>query len=117
CTKPGTPYRGLPMENPKETDRKLQYLRKAFGRMPNVDAILKSARTGFSQSILALGDRRVAGALERACLENVDLKRGMKAAGLDPAFYLFRGRGPDETLPWASVDNSGTQVCILRGAD
>ena len=44
--KPGTPYQWLPMEDPKETDRKLQYLRKAFARMPNVDAICKSARTG-----------------------------------------------------------------------
>ena len=83
--KPGTPYQWLPMEDPKETDRKLQFLRKAFGRMPNVDAMIKSARTGVSQSILALGDRRVADALEYAAVQNVDLKRGMKAVGLDPA--------------------------------
>jgi radical SAM superfamily enzyme YgiQ (UPF0313 family) len=115
--KPGTPYQWLPMEDPKETDRKLQYLRKAFGRMPNVDAIMKSARTGFSQSILALGDRRVADGLERACLENVDLKRGMRAAGLDPAFYLFRGRGRDETLPWDIVDNGVSKAYYLRELD
>jgi len=115
--KPGTPYQWLPMEDPKETDRKLQYLRKAFGRMPNVDAILKSARTGFSQSILALGDRRVAAALESACVENVDLKRGMKAAGLDPAFYLFRGRGRDEMLPWDIVDNGVSKAYYLRELD
>ena len=115
--KPGTPYQWLPMEDPKETDRKLQFLRKAFGRMPNVDAIMKSARTGFSQSILALGDRRVADALERACLEGVDLKRGMKAAGLDPAFYLFRGRGRDEKLPWDLVDNGVSKAYYLRELD
>src|SRR5258707_15682872 len=56
--KPATPYQWLPMEDPKETDRKLQFLRKAFGRMANVDAVIKSARTGVSQSILALADRR-----------------------------------------------------------
>ena len=39
--KPGTPYQWLPMEDPKETDRKLQFLRKAFGKMPNVDAIMQ----------------------------------------------------------------------------
>jgi radical SAM superfamily enzyme YgiQ (UPF0313 family) len=115
--KPGTPYQWLPMEDPKETDRKLQFLRKAFGRMPNVDAIMKSARTGFSQSILALGDRRVADALERACLDGVDLKRGMRAAGLDPAFYLFRGRGRDETLPWDLVDNGVSKAYYLRELD
>ncbi len=85
--------------------------------MPNVDAIMKSARTGFSQSLLALGDRRVADALERACLDNVDLKRGMRAAGLDPAFYLFRGRGRDETLPWDIVDNGVSKAYYLRELD
>ncbi len=115
--KPGTPYQWLPMEDPRETDRKLQYLRKAFGRMANVDAVIKSARTGVSQSILALADRRVADALEHACLEKVDLKRAMKAVGLDPAFYLFRGRGREEVLPWDIVDNGVSKGYYLRELD
>jgi radical SAM superfamily enzyme YgiQ (UPF0313 family) len=115
--KPGTPYQWLPMEDPRETDRKLQYLRKAFGRMPNVDAIIKSARTGYTQSVLALGDRRVADALEHACVNHVDLRRGLKAAGLDPGFYLFRGRGRDEVLPWDIVDNGVSKAYYLRELD
>jgi len=115
--KPGTPYQWLPMEDPKETDRKLHFLRKAFGRMPNVDAIIKSARDGYSQSILALGDRRVADALEHACVNDTTLKRGMKAAGLDPGFYLFRGRGRAEVLPWDLVDNGVSKAYYLRELD
>jgi radical SAM superfamily enzyme YgiQ (UPF0313 family) len=115
--KPGTPYQWLPMENPRETDRKLQFLRKAFGRMSNVDAILKSARTGVSQSILALADRRVADALEFACLHGVGLRRAMKAVGLDPGFYLFRGRARDEILPWDVVDNGVSKAYYLRELD
>jgi radical SAM superfamily enzyme YgiQ (UPF0313 family) len=115
--KPGTPYQWLPMEDPRETDRKLQFLRKAFGRMPNVNAICKSARTGAAQSILALGDRRVTDALEMAAVEGMDLKRAVKAAGLDPAFYLFRGRGRDEILPWDIVDNGVSKAYYLRELD
>jgi len=115
--KPGTPYQWLPMESPKETEQKLHYLRKAFGRMPNVDAIIKSARTGVSQSILALGDRRVADALEIACVEGMDLKRATRAAGLDPAFYLFRTRARDEVLPWDLVDNGVSKAYYLRELD
>ncbi len=115
--KPGTPYQWLLLEDPKETDRKLQFLRKAFGRIPNVDAICKSARTGVTQSILALGDRRVADALEIACREGVELKRGLKARGLDPAFYLFRGRARDEILPWDVVDNGVSKAYYLRELD
>jgi radical SAM superfamily enzyme YgiQ (UPF0313 family) len=115
--KPGTPFQWLPMEDPRETDRKLQFLRKAFGKMANVDAIIKSARNGVSQSILALADRRVADALEHAAVSGVDLKRGMKAAGLDPAFYLFRERGRDEVLPWDVVDNGVAKAYYLRELD
>jgi radical SAM superfamily enzyme YgiQ (UPF0313 family) len=103
--KPGTPYQWLPMEDPRETDRKLQFLRKAFARMPNVDAVIKSARTGAVQSVLALGDRRVAGALERHATRGLDLKRALRESGLEPSFYLFRRRGRDELLPWDLVDN------------
>ena len=103
--KPGTPYQWLPMEDPKESDRKLQFLRKAFARMPNVDAVIKSARTGAVQSILALGDRRVADALEMAVTQGVDLTRAVREAGLDHRFYLFRERAKDELLPWDVVDN------------
>jgi len=103
--KPGTPYQWLPMEDPRETDRKLQYLRKAFSRMPNVDAVIKSARTGAVQSVLALGDRRVADALELQATQGTDLKRALREKGLDPAFYLFRRREKAELLPWDLVDN------------
>ena len=115
--KPGTPYQWLPMEDPKETDRKLQFLRKAFARTPNVEAILKSARTGVAQSILALGDRRVADALEIAAVQGLDLRRAMKAASLDARFYLFRGRGRDEVLPWDIVDNGVSKAYYRRELD
>ncbi len=115
--KPGTPYQWLPMEDPRETDRKLQFLRKAFGRMPNVDAVIKSARTGVAQSLLALGDRRLADALEIAVERRMDFKRAVRHAGLDPGFYLFRGRGRDEVLPWDVVDNGVSKAYYLRELD
>jgi radical SAM superfamily enzyme YgiQ (UPF0313 family) len=115
--KPGTPFQWLPMEDPRETDRKLQYLRKAFARMPNVNAICKSSRTGVSQSILALGDRRVGPALARTATEGVDLKRSLRGFGLDPAFYLFRKREREEVLPWDIVDNGVSKAYYLRELD
>jgi radical SAM superfamily enzyme YgiQ (UPF0313 family) len=103
--KPGTPYQWLPMEDPRETDRKLQFLRKAFARMPNVDAVIKSARTGAVQSVLALADRRVADALELQATRGLELKRALRETGRDPGFYLFRRRERGEVLPWDLVDN------------
>jgi len=93
--KPGTPYQWLPMEDPKETDRKLQFLRKAFGRMANVDAVIKSARTGVSQSILALADRRVADALEHWCEWIAILRVGGRGEGAKGAPVVGTVRGDD----------------------
>ena len=115
--KPGTPYQWLPMEDPRESDRKLQHLRKAVARLPNVEAIIKSARSGATQSVLALGDRRVADALEVCVTQGVDLRRGLREAGLDPAFYLFRGRARDEVLPWDVIDNGVGKAYYLRELD
>ncbi len=112
--KPGTPYQWLPMEDPRETDRKLQYLRRAFARMPNVDAVIKSARTGAVQSVLAVGDRRVADALEATVTHGLDLKRALRETGLDPAFYLFRERSREEVLPWDVVDNGVSREYFWR---
>jgi hypothetical protein len=70
-----------------------------------VDAVIKSTRSGTAQSILALGDRRVAKALEIAARERMDFKRATREAGLDASFYLFRRRAKDEVLPWDVLDN------------
>jgi radical SAM superfamily enzyme YgiQ (UPF0313 family) len=112
--KPGTPYQWLPMEDPRETYRKLQHLRKAFARMPNVAAVIKSARTGAVQSVLAVGDRRVADALEATVTHGQDLRRALRETGLDPAFYLFRERGREELLPWDVVDNGVSRDYFWR---
>src|SRR5262245_9232831 len=115
--KPGTPYQWLPLDPPKEAETKLHSLRKAFVSMPSVGALCKTERTATSQSILALGGRRVADALEIAVTERMDFKRAMRLAGLDPAFYLFRTRGRDEVLPWDVVDNGVSKAYYLRELD
>jgi radical SAM superfamily enzyme YgiQ (UPF0313 family) len=115
--KPGTPFQWLSMEDPRQTDQKLQYLRKALRRIPNVDAILKSARTGVTQAILALGDRRLADAMESAVAQRVPLPRAMRSQGLDAGFYLFRERGRDERLPWDVIDNGVSKAYYLKELD
>jgi radical SAM superfamily enzyme YgiQ (UPF0313 family) len=112
--KPGTPYQWMPMEDPRETDRKLQHLRRAFARMPNVNAICKSARTGAVQAVLAVADRRVAFALEAAATRGLDLRPALRETGLDPSFYLFRRRGRDEVLPWDVVDNGVSKAYFWK---
>jgi hypothetical protein len=67
------------------------------------------------EGVMARGDRRVglavleawrAGAGFDAWDERLNMdawRAGLKAAGVDPAFYAHRGRGRDEVLPWDRV--------------
>jgi hypothetical protein len=51
------------------------------------------------QGLFSLGDRRVFSALMRMAHTD-DYAAACRDAGIDPAFYIFREKRPDETLPW-----------------
>lgn len=82
--------------------------------MPNVSAVCKGTRTGLVQAVLALGDRRVAEALERASETGMDLRRAMRETGLDTGFYVARARDANELLPWDVVEGGVSKDYLLR---
>jgi hypothetical protein len=51
------------------------------------------------QGLFSLGDRRVFSALMRMAHTD-DYAAACRLAGIDPAFYIFREKRPDEILPW-----------------
>ncbi len=88
--KPGTPFQWLPMEDPKETDRKLQYLRKAFARCRTWT---RSARAPAPEPCSRCSPSATAGwrtpsrsRRRRASTSSARCGR----AGSTPRFYLFR---------------------------
>ena len=103
--KPGTPFQWHAMEKPSLLARKMQKLKKAFARMPNVDANFKSARLETLQALLSVGDHRVAPVLIRIARGEAELKPAMKEAGLDLDAYIYSERSPGESLPWGYIDN------------
>ena len=103
--KPGTPFQWHAMEKPSLLARKMQKLKKAFARMPNVEANFKSARLETLQALLSVGDKHVAPVLIRIARGEADLKPAMKEAGLDLDAYIYSERSPGENLPWGYIDN------------
>ena len=103
--KPGTPFQWHAMEKPSLLARKMQKLKKAFARMPNVDANFKSARLETLQALLSVGDQRIAPVLIRIARGEADLKPAMKETGLDLDAYIYSERSPGENLPWGYIDN------------
>ena len=103
--KAGTPFQWHAMEKLPELNRKMRYLQKALGRMPNVEAHFKSPRQERLQALLAVGDRRLAPAMIRMARGEADLKTALAAEGLELSFYIHRPRALDEVLPWGHIDN------------
>ena len=112
--KPGTPFQWLASPPAAATDAKLRFLQGALAKMPNVSAVCKGTRTGLVQAVLALGDRRVAEALERASETGMDLRRAMRETGLDTGFYVARARDANELLPWDVVEGGVSKDYLLR---
>ncbi len=112
--KPGTAFQWLPMEDAATTDRKLRRLRERLAGLDNVYVSIKSERHTRYQALLSLGDRRVAGAIERAELNGGDWRRATAEAGVDVDFYVARDRRGDAILPW-DVIGGGVDTAFLRG--
>lgn len=111
--KPGTPFQWHAMEKPNVLAKKMQYLKRAFGKMPNVDANFKSARQEKLQALLSVGDQLVAPVLLRLARGETNLAHALKETGIDLDAYVYRERPLDEPLPWGHIDN-GMKIELLE---
>jgi radical SAM superfamily enzyme YgiQ (UPF0313 family) len=112
--KPGTAYQWLPMEDPAITDRKAKRLRTLVADLDNVYFNIKSERHSYYQSLLSLGDRRVAPAIEAAERNGGNWRAAVAESGVDADFYIFRDRSSDTLLPWDIIDG-GMKESFFRG--
>ena len=111
--KPGTPFQWCPMASQKELHRKMRYLHKAMGRMPNVEVRCKSPRQERLQALLSLGDRRLAPVMLMMARGEAELSRALARHGLSLDDYVHRARSLDEILPWDHIDN-GMKTELLQ---
>jgi radical SAM superfamily enzyme YgiQ (UPF0313 family) len=111
--KPGTPFQWCPMASQKELHRKMRYLQREMGRMPNVEVRCKSPRQERLQALLSLGDRRLAPAMVMMARGEADLSQALARHGLNLDDYVHRSRSLDEILPWDHIDN-GMKIELLE---
>jgi hypothetical protein len=111
--KPSTPFQWLPLDEAAATDRKLRWLRAELAGLDNVRVSAKSGRHARVQTMLSLGDRRVARAIDAAERNGGDWSRAVTEAGIDVEFYVSRDRRGDPVLPWDAV-TGGPRPAFLR---
>jgi len=101
--KPFTPLQWAPMEPLASLKKKVQYLRRQVGRMPNTSLICESLKSAELQALLSRGARRI-GCLLPHLAQGDSLAAACRREGLNAGFYVTRERGEEELLPWEIID-------------
>jgi radical SAM superfamily enzyme YgiQ (UPF0313 family) len=98
--KPLTPFERTPMERVETIERRLSSIKSALSANARIRVKHESVRLAVLQALLARGDRKLGRLIELMSCEKMSYKQALREAGIDPDFYLYRTRGPAETLPW-----------------
>jgi hypothetical protein len=59
----------------------------------------------YIQALLARGDRRVGGLLEKVVLEGYSWSKAMREVPMNPDYWVLRSRDKDEPFPWEIIDH------------
>ena len=70
-------------------------------------------RWAYIQALFSRGDRKVADILLMAHANRGNWPQTFKTVPLNPDFYVYRERGPDERFPWDFIDH-GIKKSFLR---
>ena len=101
--KPFTPLQWAPMATGAELKKRMQTLRTAVGRLPNITVAFESARAALLQGLLSRGGREI-GALLPELAAGVRYPQACRKLGLDWQTILHAERPPDSVLPWEVID-------------
>ncbi len=102
--KPRTPFERHPLADIAEVARKIHKVVSAFRRDKQISVIHDVPKWNYVQALLALGDRRVGDILLSAHAKNGNWPRALKAVHINPDFYVYREKLPDEILPWDHIE-------------
>lgn len=111
--KPNTPLQWDAICDERELKRRIKYVCKGLGKIPNVDVRFMSARIAHEQALFSSGDRTVSKVIEAAARLNGDLDKALQISGIDASMHTSRDRSYDEFLPWSIVD-SGLSFEFLK---
>jgi radical SAM superfamily enzyme YgiQ (UPF0313 family) len=114
--KPWTPFQWDPMQDARSIKEKVAMLRSAVARLGAVELDAESPREAYFQTMVSRGDRRVGRILEMLDAAGCDgpgdiwrelarLRREPVEGIPDPNFFVTRGYGHDEVLPWDFIDH------------
>ncbi|MFC1967761.1 TIGR03960 family B12-binding radical SAM protein [Chloroflexota bacterium] len=123
--KPHTPFQRVAQINESELEEKLDILKSGLNRK-GTRLAWNDPKISLLEAALSRGDRRLGRIIHHAwklgCTfdawsERFDYAKwrlAFEEAGLDPGFYAYRERPPDELLPWDHIDSGVTPAFLKR---
>lgn len=101
--KPHTPFQWAPFEEVTSLKKKLKWLKRAVGKIPNTYLSTDLPKWALLQALIARGDRRLKPFI-LALAQDENLNQALARLPVNPAFILNRERERDEIFPWEIVD-------------
>ncbi len=102
--KPVTPFQWCPLEDISVVKRRLARISRAFRRDQAVKVIYDLPKWNYIHCLLSLGDRRVGELILAAYRHRGNWSSALRESRLNPDYYVYRGKGLDEPLPWEIID-------------
>jgi radical SAM superfamily enzyme YgiQ (UPF0313 family) len=112
--KPFTPFQWFPMEKVSTLKEKQKWLRKALGREGGMKVNFDVPKWAYVQTLLSLGDRRVAALLKLSHERDEDWTQAFRFSDVNPDFFVRRPKGLDEILPWDFIDHGLSKAHLIK---
>ncbi|NPU83290.1 MAG: radical SAM protein [Syntrophaceae bacterium] len=111
--KPATPFQWHPLEDVRTVQGRIRRIVQAFRKERALTVLSDLPKWNYVQALLSLGDRRVADILLMVHRSGGNWTESLKAVNVNPDFYVYRRKEPDEILPWGFIDH-GVSGDLLR---
>ncbi|MFZ5907412.1 MAG: radical SAM protein [Nitrospirota bacterium] len=109
--KPFTPFQWHPMELPGEVRERLKMIKDGLKNLKGIKVFHDLPKYAYMQGLFALGDRRIARALEKM-LTMRDWMKACDAAGIERDSYIFRQKQLQEIFPWDFIDSGADKEAL-----
>ena len=94
--------------------KRFMKVRKALGKLPNIELSFGSPNEAYLQTYLSRGDRRVLSFFQEYLVNGHDEKAALQKAEPHPDNAVYRQFGKDDHLPWDIVDHGYFQKFLWQ---
>jgi radical SAM superfamily enzyme YgiQ (UPF0313 family) len=109
-----TPFQWFSMADVAGLKEKQKWLKKTIEKEGGVDVTFDVPKWAYVQTLLSMGNRRVAAILMLAHKHNGDWSTAFRHSEINPDFFVLRPKGLDEVLPWDFIDHGLRKEFLIK---